>query len=110
MSSRLKRNCKMCKKRSNLAFDPEGLLCADCLIIWRDNVVKEHKAGKTTFQKAFDSILKRCRMTEEEVLDLVFPPIGPDDFQSDSMALKMNFDIDVIKQLEEKENERNRED
>ena len=49
-------------------------------------------------------------MTEEEVLDLVFPPIGPDDFMSDSMALKMNFDTDLIKQLEEKENERNRED
>ena len=73
-------------------------------------MVKEHKAGKVTFQDAYDLILKRCRMPEEEVLALVFPPLGPDDFQSDTMALKMNFDIDVIKQLEEKENERNRED
>ena len=64
MSSRLKRNCKMCKKRSNLAFDPEKVLCPDCLILWRDNVVREHKAGKITFQKAYESILKRCRMNE----------------------------------------------
>ena len=106
MGARLKRNCKMCKKRSNLSFDPEKLLCAECLLIWRDNVVREHKGGKITFQKAYESILKRCRMNEEEVLDLVFPPIGVDDFQSDSMALKMNFDIDVVKQLEEAENDR----
>ena len=105
MSSRLKRNCEMCKKRSNLAFDPEGLLCTDCLIIWRDNVVREHKSGKTTFQNAYDSILKRCRMTEKEVLDLVFPPIGKDDFQNDYMALKMNFDIDIVERLVENENE-----
>ena len=105
MSSRLKRNCKMCNKRSNLSFDPEKLLCPDCLIIWRDNVVSEHKAGKTTFQSAYDSILKRCRMTEKEVLDLVFPPIGKDDFQNDYMALKMNFDIDIVEQLVENENE-----
>ena len=44
-------------------------------------------------------------MTDEEVLDLVFPPIGPDDFQSENMAMKMNFDVDVIKQLEAQENE-----
>ena len=105
MSSRLKRNCKMCKKRSNLAFDPQKLLCPECLIKWRDNVVKEHKAGKTPFQEAYDSILKRCRMTEQEVLDLVFPPLGKDDFQSDSMALKMNFDLETIKEIEAKENE-----
>ena len=105
MSSRLKRNCKMCKKRSNLAFDPEKLLCPDCLILWRDNVVKEHKAGKTSFQEAYDSILKRCRMTDQEVLDLVFPPLGKDDFQSDNMALKMKFDLQTIKEIEARENE-----
>ena len=105
MSSRLKRNCKMCKKRSNLAFDPERILCPDCLILWRDNVVDQHKSGRMTFQKAYESILKRCRMTEQEVLDLVFPPIGPDDFQSDYMALKMNFDIDVVEKMVENENE-----
>jgi len=105
MSSRLKRNCKMCKKRSNLAFDPKGMLCPDCLILWRDNVVTQHKSGKMTFQKAYEAILKRCRMTEQEVLDLVFPPIGPDDFQSDYMALKMNFDIDIVEQMMENEDE-----
>ena len=44
-------------------------------------------------------------MTEKEVLDLVFPPIGKDDFQNDYMALKMNFDIDIVEQLVENENE-----
>jgi len=105
MSSRLKRNCKMCKKRSNLAFDPLKLLCPDCLIVWRDNVVKEHKPGKMPFQEAYDSILKRCRMAEQEVLDLVFPPLGKNDFQSDNMALKMNFDLQTIQEIEAKENE-----
>ena len=36
MSSRLKRNCKKCNKRANLAFDPKKLLCPDCLVEWRD--------------------------------------------------------------------------
>jgi len=100
VSSRLKRNCKMCKRRSNLAFDPEKLLCPDCLIVWRDTVVKEHRSGKIPFQEAYESILKRCRMNDKEVLDLVFPPLGDKDFQDDDMALQLKFDLDKIKEQE----------
>ena len=90
----------MCGKRSNLAFDPEKILCPDCLIEWRDEVVKQHKRGKISFQNAYDQIRKRCRMTDQEALDLVFPPLGKDDFQSDNMAISLNFDPEVIRQLE----------
>tara|TARA_Y100001963_G_C6493704_1_gene314630 strand:- start:91 stop:408 length:318 start_codon:yes stop_codon:yes gene_type:complete len=105
MTSRLKRNCKMCKKRSNLAFDPEKLLCADCLVKWRDTVIKEHRSGKMTFQDAYESILKRCRINEDELLDLVFPPLGDDDFQNENMAVSLNFDMDLVKRMEELEDE-----
>ena len=96
MGARLKRNCKMCNKRSNLSFDPKNLLCVDCLVIWRDEVVSQHKRGKITFQETYETIIDRCRMTEFEVLDLVFPPLGDEDFQNDRMALKLNFDLDAI--------------
>jgi hypothetical protein len=103
MSSRLKRNCKMCKKRSNLAFDPEKLLCPDCLVIWRDNVIQQHKEGKITFQDAYESVLKRCRMNEKEVLDLVFPPLGNQDFENEGMALELKFDLDKIERDERRQ-------
>ena len=105
MTSRLKRNCKKCNKRANLAFDPKKMLCPECLVEWRDNVIKEHRAGKMTFQDAYESILKRCRINEDELLDLVFPPLGKDDFQNDNMAVNLNFDMDVVKKMEELEDE-----
>ena len=39
-------------------------------------------------------------MSDKEAHDLVFPPLGKDDFQSDNMAISLNFDPEVIRQLE----------
>ena len=101
----MKRNCKMCKKRSNLAFDPENLLCPDCLILWRDNVIDQHRNGKMPFQQAYESVLNRCRMNEAEVQNLIFPPLGDGDFQSDETALKLNFNMKEIEKLERRQEE-----
>ena len=105
MSSRLKRNCKMCAKRSNLAFDPDKLLCPDCLIVWRDNVIDQHRNGKIPFQEAYETVLKRCRMNESEVQSLIFPPLGDGDFQSDDTALKLNFNMKEIEKIERRQEE-----
>ena len=95
--ARLKRMCAGCNKRMNLAFDPQGKLCADCLIEWRDETVQRHKNGKISFQDAHEMITERCRMSDYDALELIFPPLGEQDFHSDRMAMKLNFDIDDIK-------------
>ena len=103
MTSRLKRVCAICEKRMNLAFDPDKELCHDCIPIWRDNIASDHKNGKITFEKAFKLIDKRCRgtgMSEYDILDILFPPLGDNDFQDDEMALKLNFNMDRIKEIE----------
>ena len=104
--ARLKRNCIGCNKRKNLAFDPDEKLCADCLIEWRDDVVREHKAGKIAFQPAFEQITRRCRLSDYDALELIFPPLGDDDFQDERMAMKLHFDPKVIEQIERREKER----
>ena len=100
MSSRLKRVCKMCNKKANLSFDPKKMLCSDCLIVWRDDLVKEHRAGKIPFGSALDQITKRCKMTEKAACDLLFPPIGNGDFYDDRLAMNLHFDPEKIKVLE----------
>ena len=97
--ARLKRMCAGCNKRMNLAFDTQGKLCADCLIEWRDETVQRHKNGKISFQDAHEMITERCRMSDYDALELIFPPIGKDDFQNEEMALKLNFNIDTVESL-----------
>jgi hypothetical protein len=44
-------------------------------------------------------ITERCRMSDYDALELIFPPIGQDDFQNEEMALKLNFNIDTVESL-----------
>ena len=103
MSARLKKYCKgSCGKRKNLKFDPEGKLCTDCLIEWRDDLISQHKNGKLTFQDCLEQVTKRCRMGEDEALILIFPPLDDSiDFQHGAMEL--TFDMDRIRKQEESE-------
>ena len=103
MSARLKRFCKgSCGKRRNLKFDPDRILCVDCLVEWRDEQIRLHKNGKMTFEKCFESIKRRMRMGDYEVIELVFPPLDDaHDYQHGAMELK--FDLDKIRKQEEQE-------
>ena len=101
--SRQKRNCAMCNKRKNLAFDPLEKICADCLVKFRDEIITDHKNGKIAFEPALGQIMSRCRMSEKDALELLFPPLGLDDFQDERMAMKLNFDPQVVKMLEERD-------
>ena len=103
MTSRLKRVCAICERRMNLAFDPEKELCHDCISVWRYNIISEHKNGKMTFEKAFKLIEKRSKgsgMSDYDILELIFPPLGENDIQDDRTALNLNFDLDEIKRIE----------
>jgi len=103
VSARLKQLCKgSCGKRKNLKFDPEGRLCTDCLLEWRDDLIAEHKNGKLTFQDCFEQIKKRCRMSDYDTLEIIFPPLDDDrDYNQGSLQLK--FDLDKIREQEEQE-------
>lgn len=101
--SRQKRSCAMCNKRKNLAFDPLEKICADCLVDYRDEVITNHKNGKISFENALDEIMSRCRMSEKDALDRLFPPLGLDDFQDERLAMKLHFDPKTVKMLEERD-------
>ena len=47
--------------------------------------------------------MSRCRMSEKDALDRLFPPLGLDDFQDERMAMKLHFDPKVVKMLEERD-------
>lgn len=101
--SRQKRSCAMCNKRKNLAFDPLEKICADCLVDYRDEVITNHKNGKISFENALNEIMSRCRMSEKDALNRLFPPLGLDDFQDERLAMKLHFDPKVVKMLEERD-------
>ena len=101
--SRQKRSCAMCNKRKNLAFDPLEKICADCLVDYRDEVITNHKNGKISFENALNEIVSRCRMSEKDALNRLFPPLGLDDFQDERLAMKLHFDPKVVKMLEERD-------
>ena len=79
LGSRKKRTCEMCEKLKNLAFDSERRLCADCLVIRRQVIADEHMSGRISFHDAHKEMRRRLRMNEEEILELLSPPMTKED-------------------------------
>lgn len=103
MSARLKQRCKgSCGKRKNLKFDPEGRLCTDCLLKWRDEIITLHKNGGMSFEVCFERVKKRCRMSDYDTLEIIFPPLD-DSIDLQHGGLELKFDLDKIRQQEEQE-------
>jgi hypothetical protein len=94
MGARKKRKCEGegCGVKANMAYDPEGKLCADCLTTMKDDLLGQHRQGKLTYQEAEKRLMKRLRYTRFQAEQVLFPPIGEGDFQNPNMALKLRYE------------------
>jgi hypothetical protein len=92
MGARKKRKCEECGEKANMAYDPEGKLCADCLTTMKDDLLGQHRQGKLTYQEAEKRLMKRLRYTRFQAEQVLFPPIGEGDFQNPNMALKLRYE------------------
>ena len=43
-------------------------------------IVKSHKSGQVAFHVAYDQLTKEHGLTEDQALELLFPPLDEDDF------------------------------
>jgi hypothetical protein len=57
MGARKKRKCEECGMKANMAYDPEGKLCADCLTLMKDEVLRSHRQKLRRYIKSI--ILER---------------------------------------------------
>ena len=92
MGARKKRKCEGCGEKANMAYDPEGKLCADCLTSMKDELLGQHRQGKLTYQEAEERLMKRLRFTRFQAEQVLFPPIGEGDFQNPNMALNLRYE------------------
>ena len=61
-----------------------------------ESIVKSHKSGRVAFHVAYDMLRKEHGFDSDNALELLFPPLGDDDFQlqippdpNDIMQLKI---------------------
>ena len=46
-----------------------------------ESIVKSHKSGRVAFHVAYDMLRKEHGFDSDNALELLFPPLGDDDFQ-----------------------------
>lgn len=90
MSARKKRKCEECGIKANMAYDPEGKLCAECLRDMKNEMLSRHRNGEITYQNAEEVLMKRLRMSRLSVEEILFPPLGTNDFPSEMGGIKMS--------------------
>jgi hypothetical protein len=95
MGARKKRKCEECGMKANMAYDPEGKLCADCLTSMKDEVLRSHRQGKLTYQEAEEKLMRRLRFSRFQVEAILFPPLGEGDFADPNMGLKLRFNAEA---------------
>jgi len=92
MGARRKRKCEECGEKRNMAYDPEGKLCADCLTSMKDELLRVHRQGKLTYQEAEERLMKRLRFTRFQAEKVLFPPMGEGDFNNPNMNIKLRYE------------------
>ena len=95
MGSRKKKKCMECGMKANLAYDPRGEKCVDCLTMMKDELLRLHRQGKMTYQEAEERLMKRLRFTRFQAEQVLFPPLGEGDFDDPNMSIRLRFNAEV---------------
>ena len=103
MGARKKRKCEECGEKANMAYDPQGLLCADCLKQMQDSVIHEHRNGRMSYHEAESILMDRLRLSRYGAEEMLFPPLGKGDFQNPRMTIKLSEHINDIREMIESE-------
>lgn len=93
MSARRKRKCEECGRKANMAFDPQGRICVDCLEELKHTTVSLHKQGKMAYHEAEEILRKRLRISRFQAEEILFPPLGDGDYPSSFGGLRLSENI-----------------
>jgi len=93
MGARKKRKCEECGEKANMAYDGQGLLCADCLKAMQDSIVHDHRNGRIPYHEAESILMERLRLSRHGVEEILHPPLGDGDFQNPALSIKMSDHI-----------------
>ena len=103
MGARKKRKCEECGDKANMAYDPQGLLCAECLKSMQDDIVSRHRNGKMAYHEAESILMERLRLSRLGVEGILNPPLGERDFQNPRMTIRLSEHINSIREMMESE-------
>ena len=101
MGARKKRKCEECGEKANMAYDPEGRLCAECLKAMQDEIVTLHRSGKMVYEVAEKKLMERLRLSRHGVEEILHPPLGEGDFQNPALSMRMSAHIRSIMEASE---------